>query len=91
MKKAPALWRSWFVVDKRTNSIRVYTQPHLALSNPDGKGVKPGHVLVARDYKKDDKSQVWNFNEKRIQNKSSKRCLSMQNEKNKDENNLVLW
>jgi len=40
--KKPDNWRSWWIVDKRTQTIRLYVQPHLAISNKAGKSVKPG-------------------------------------------------
>lgn len=55
--KRPANWRSWFIMDKRTSSVRLFTQRHLAIANLAGKGNKPGKAMVMRKFAADDKSQ----------------------------------
>jgi len=87
-------WRSWFIIDSRTQSIRLFTQPHLALSNLKPKSLKPDSFLVMRAYHKDDKSQHgYKFNTKTITIGSgdAKKCLQTQNKESKDEIHLVLW
>jgi hypothetical protein len=78
-------------MDKRTNSIRLYTQPQLAISGKAGKGVKAGSSLVLRKYSKTDISQEVIIKGKRIQNKKSHRCLSTQNNENKDSIYVNFW
>jgi len=89
--KKPNEWRSWFIVDKRTQTIRLYTQPHLAISNLKDKGVKEGKYLVMRKYDKADHSQPFIFNGKKVQNSKSKRCLSTEANQNKDDIHLIFW
>lgn len=89
--KKPKSWRSWFIMDKRTGSIRLYTQRHLAISNRAGKNSKPGAPLVLRKYDPKDKSQDIVVNGARIQNKHSHKCLSTANHQNKDNINLTYW
>lgn len=84
-------WRSWFIMDKKTGSIRLYTQPHLAISNLAGKNVKPGAPLVMRPFDSKDGSQQIEVNGHRIQNAKSKRCLSTANNQNKDNVGLNFW
>jgi hypothetical protein len=61
-------WRSWFIMDKKTSTIRLYTQPQMTISNLAGKDVKPGAPLVLRPYDKTDESQVVEINGHKIQN-----------------------
>ena len=89
--KKPKDWRSWFIMDKRTSTIRLYVQPHLAISNKAGKGVKPGHALTMRKYDKTDESQPFSVNGKRLENAKSKRCLTTMNAENKDSIYLNFW
>jgi len=91
LSKKPDSWRSWFIMDARTSTIRLFTQRHLALSNKSGKGVKPGASLVMRAYSAKDDSQPVVINGKKIENKKSKRCLSTANNENKDEVHLTFW
>lgn len=88
--KKPNHWRSWFIMDKRTNSIRLFTQRHLALSQA-GKAGKVGGLAVMRHFKKGDKAQQTNVNGHRIQIKDKKLCLSTLNHVNKDNINVVWW
>jgi hypothetical protein len=69
-------WRSWFIMDKKTGSIRLYTQRHLAISNMEGKDVKPGAPLVMRKFDPKDESQQIEIKGHHIENAKSKRCLS---------------
>ena len=89
--KKPKNWRSWFIMDKRSQTVRVFAQRHLAISNAAGKGVKPGAALVVRKYDEKDSSQPFVFNGHKIENKKSKRCLSTANGENKDEALLNFW
>jgi len=89
--KKPTEWRSWFIMDKRTNTIRLFVQPHLAISAKAGKGVKAGASLVLRKYNKKDISQEVTIKGKKIQNKKSHRCLTTQNAENKDEIYVNFW
>lgn len=89
--KKPNEWRSWFIMDPRTSTIRLYVQPHLAISNKAGKGVKPGANLVMRKFNADDVSQPIIVNGHRIENKKSKRCLTTANSENKDSIYVNYW
>jgi len=89
--KKPNNWRSWFIMDKRSNTVRLFTQPHLALSNQSGKGVKPGANIVMRAYDPKDASQPIQIKGKKIANAKSKRCLSTANNENKDNINVNFW
>lgn len=78
-------------MDKKTNTIRLYTQRHLALSNLKGKDVKPGAALVMRPFDPKDGSQEIQINGHKIQNAKSKRCLATMNGENKDNILLNFW
>ena len=84
-------WRTWFIMDKKTHTIRLYTQPHLAISNLAGKNLKPGAPLVMRPYNRKDESQQIDINGKKFQNSKSKRCLSTANNLNVDNAGLNFW
>jgi hypothetical protein len=89
--KKPSEWRSWFIMDKRTQTIRLFVQRHLAVSNQAGKSVKPGASLVLRDYDVKDASQAVEFKGHKLLNKKSKRCFSTANNENKDNAGLNFW
>jgi len=83
-------WRAWFIMDKRTGTVRHFTQRHLAISNQMGKGNKKGKPAVLRAYDKTDRSQQLTFNGDRFQS-HAKNCLSTQNGENKDNVELTFW
>jgi hypothetical protein len=89
--KKPNDWHSWFIMDKRTSSIRLFVRRHLAISNLAGKTGKNGHQLVLREFAKGDLSQGILVNGHRIVNKKSKRCISTANNQNTDNTFVTYW
>lgn len=88
-------WRSLFIVDKRTRSIRLHSNRKLALSNQDSlekgkKRMKKGKMVAMREYTKGQLDQeIW-LSHGHFVNRN-KQCLTMTNYKNKDENTLMFW
>jgi hypothetical protein len=83
-------WRSWFVYDKRTRSIRVASKPAFALATTKGKGTEQGNNVVFRAYAKHAYRETYAlFRNKQIINVSLM-CLTPSNFRT-DENNTVVW
>jgi len=56
IKKVPHAWRSWFIMDDRTKTIRHFTQRHLALSSNRSRNHQGGQVVL-QAYSKGNKTQ----------------------------------
>jgi hypothetical protein len=89
--KRPDNWRSWFIMDKRTSSVRLFTQRHLAIANLAGKNQKSGKALVMRKFSASDKSQAIQVVGHKFQNKNSKKCIGTMSDENKDNIYVNYW
>jgi hypothetical protein len=85
-------WRTWFIMDKRTNSVRLFTQRSLALSQAKPhKAKKVGGLVVMREFSKSDKGQMMKVSGHKLKIKGEALCLSTVNHQNKDEIKLNWW
>lgn len=86
-------WRSIFIFDKRTKSIRLHSDRSLAMSNQNAKEEKlrlaKGKTVVMRKFK-NTVDQRLTIEDKNIKNKA-KLCLTPRNYVNKDNNLLTFW
>jgi len=87
-------WRTMFIVDKRTQSVRLHSNKALALSNQVSKvpkdRLKTGKNVMLRKFKTQADQMKISFADKKIINKARK-CLSTKHYKNKDETLLTWW
>jgi hypothetical protein len=87
-------WRALFIVDQRTNSIRLHSNRNLAISNTYTKikkdRLKPGKTAVVRKYEGTADQRWVKYDKGKVTNKK-KRCLSTRHYANKDETLLTWW
>lgn len=94
MRKGIVDWRSLFIYDKRTRSIRLHSNRELTLSNQDSdnkgeKRLKDGQNVAMRVWK-NQMDQITDWSDDKITNKARK-CLTMRNYLDKEENLLTWW
>jgi len=86
-------WRSIFIYDKRTKSIRLHSDRTLALSNQNTDEEKlrlaKGKTAAMRKFKNTADQILW-LEDGKIKNKA-KLCLTPRNYLNKDHNILTFW
>lgn len=82
-------WRSLFIYDRRTRSIRLHAHRELALSSKHASKATLGQKVSMRKYN-GDKSQVAGYCDDKIKNARGK-CLTPKYYKNKHANFLIWW
>lgn len=96
IKKGENDWRSWFIYDERTKSIRLDAHRSLALSNRNGALLKVGKTVGFRKYTATaDQTNIFfaDTGKKDVYKitNHAKKCLTTQNYLNKDETLLQFW
>lgn len=81
-------WRSWFIYDKRTKSVRLFKDKTMVLSNALGKGSKRGNYAVFRKYAGTRDQVISVTNSRYIKNKQG-HCLTPEHMKNGDRVSLT--
>jgi len=93
LKKGVVDWRSLFIYDKRTKSVRLHANRELALSNQDAENeqdrFKSGRTAAMRKYKHTVDQTIF-LAEHKIKN-TNKMCLTPRNYQNKDNNLVTFW
>jgi len=90
VKRGVNNWRAWYIMDKRTRSIRLFERRALAISNQHNHGNKAGHFAVLRNFVRSDKAQNLKWSGSRIRNRG-KKCLTIKDFKNTDMNYVNFW
>lgn len=84
-------WRSWFVYDHRTRSIRLAHQPKFALAVPYGKKMRKGINVVFRSYENQlFKETLMVFKDKQVIN-IGLQCMTPSDYRAEENNNLIWW
>lgn len=81
-------WRSWFIYDKRTKSLRLFKNRSMVLSNQLGKSSRPGYFAVFRKYMGTKDQRITVDNSRYIKNEAGL-CLTPRNYKNEDRMPLI--
>lgn len=94
VRKGLVDWRSLFIYDKRTKSVRLHSNRELALSNQDSdekgeKRLKDGKNVAMRQWKAQ-LDQITFMEDDKVKNKA-KKCLTLRNYLDKEENLLTWW
>jgi len=87
--KDAKVWRSLFIYDRRTKSIRLHAHRHLALSNEHGKGRRNDKRLAMRKFT-GCKDQIAGFVGEKLKN-SKGMCLTPKNYRDKQSNLVTFW
>jgi len=81
----------WWVLDKRTKSIRAASDRNRALSNLEGKGNKYAGTMVARTWKSQTNQQIDFYPGKKQQLKIEGACIDVYGNRDRDGEKIILW
>lgn len=81
-------WRSWFIYDKRTKSLRLEKDRSMVLSNQLGKSSRPGYLAVFRKFQGTKDQRIIVNNGRYIKNEAGF-CLTPKHLKNDDHVSLM--
>jgi len=81
-------WRSEFIYDKRSKSVRLFKDRSIVLSNQQGKGSKRDYYAVFRKFKGTKDQQITISNSNFVKNRAG-HCLTPSFFKNEDKQPMV--